>query len=228
MAHIDTLNFYGNPNIGLYAFATDKFCLVGYDFKQSLKKHIENLLKVPVHYVTIAGTPLVGVFVAGNNNCLLIPSIAFDDELEALDRLNIKYKVIDTKLTALGNNILCNDNGCIINPEFTEEEKNQIKEALKVNVFTGMIAEMSTVGSCAVTNQTHCLVHRDADPKEVAGIAKILKVNADTGTVNMANPYLRSGIVCNSNGILVGDSSGGPEVTNADEVLGYLEKFGGK
>jgi len=228
MAHIATLDFYGNPNIGLYAFATDKYCLVGYDIKKSIKKHLEDILKVPVYHVTMVGTSMVGAFLAGNKNCLLVPSIAFEDELAELDKLKIKYKLIDTKLTALGNNILCNDNGCIINPDFTEKEKKAIKEALEVGIVTGKIADMKTVGSCAIANQTHCLVHRDAEKKELTAITKTLNVEADTGTVNMANPYIKSGIICNSNGLFVGDASGGPEVVNADEVLGYLEKFGGK
>ncbi|MBD3313812.1 translation initiation factor IF-6 [Candidatus Woesearchaeota archaeon] len=223
MAHIATTNFYGNPNIGLYAFATDDYCFVGYDFKKSIRKQIEDILKVPVHSITIAGTPMVGVFAAGNKNCLLVPSIAFEEELEALDKLNIKYKVIETKLTALGNNILCNDNGCIVNPDFSDREKKLIKEALEVGTVTGRIADVKTVGSCAIANKTHCLVHRDAEKKELALITKTLNAESDTGTVNMANPYVKSGIICNSNGILVGDASGGPEVNNADHVLGYLD-----
>ena len=92
------------------------------------------MLKVPVHRVTLAGTSLVGVFTAGNSNCLLLPPICFEEELEALDKLGIKYEVIQTKLTAIGNNILANDNGALINPDFEASAVKQIKEALKVPV----------------------------------------------------------------------------------------------
>ena len=225
MAHIWTTNFYGNPNVGLYAFATDKHCLMGYDLRKSIRKQIEEILNVPVHHMTMCGTPLLGVFLAGNKNCLLVPSICFDDEIEVLKRLKIKYAVIDTKLTALGNHILCNDHGCIVNPDFSDDAVNAIGKALKVDVHKAEIAGIKTVGSAAVANSTHCLVHRDAESKEIENIGKILKVEVETVKINMANPFLRSGIICNNHGLVVGDGSGGPEVTNADEALGYLEKY---
>jgi len=55
-------------------------------------------------------------------------------------------------------------------------------------------------------------------------VAEELKVQVETGTVNMANPLVRSGIICNDYGLVVGDASGGPEVTHIDESLGFLEK----
>ncbi len=228
MAHIITESFYGNPNVGLYAFATDTYCLIGYNLKRSIRERMEKILRVPVHHTTICGTSLAGVFCAGNNSGLLIPSIAFEEELERLDKLNINYEVVDARLTALGNNILCNDSGCIMNPDFTEEQEKVIRKALGVRAVQGEIAGVKTVGSAAVSNQTHCLAHRDASEEELNSIRKTLNVKADTGTVNMANPYIKSGIICNSRGLIVGGNSGGPEVANADDVLGYLERERGK
>ena len=225
MAHIWTTNFYGNPNVGLYAFATDKHCLMGYDLRKSIRKQIEEILNVPVHHMTMCGTPLLGVFLAGNKNCLLVPSICFDDEIEVLKRLKIKYAVIDTKLTALGNNILCNDHGCLANPDMGADSKKLIRQALDVPLKPGMIAGVETVGSVAIHNKHGCIIHRDAKEFEIKFIKDLLKTEIYTGSVNMGNPYLGSGVICNSNGFIVGDTSGGPEVTNIDECLGFLEKY---
>jgi translation initiation factor 6 len=224
--HIWTTNFYGNSNIGLYAFATDEYCLIGYNLKRSIRERLEHALKVPVYHVPICGTSLVGVFCAGNKNTLLVPSIAFNDELQELKRLNIKYTIIDTKQTALGNNVICNDHGCIANPELGEETIKKIGSALKVPAVAAKIADLEIVGSVAATNQTHTLIHRDATEHDIALVRKILNTKVETGTINMASPYIRSGIICNSHGLIVGDASGGPEVANADETLGYLEKYG--
>ncbi|MCX6706923.1 MAG: translation initiation factor IF-6 [Candidatus Woesearchaeota archaeon] len=222
MTHIWTTNFYGNSNIGLYAFATDEYCLIGFPLKKSIRERLEHVLKVPVHHITMCGTSLIGVFITGNKNMILVPSIAFDDELHELKRLNIKYTVIETKLTALGNNVLCNDNGCIANPDLGEETIKKIGHALKVPAVAGRIADLEIVGSVAVANSTHCLIHRDAKEHEIETVRKILNTKVETGTINMASPYIKSGIISNNHGLIVGDSSGGPEVANADEVLGHL------
>jgi len=44
-------------------------------------------------------------------------------------------------------------------------------------------------------------------------------LNITTGTVNMGNPFVGSGILCNDKGFVIGDMSGGPEIMNAEEAL---------
>jgi len=65
-------NIHGNSNIGLYMFCNDKFCLVGKSVEDIKIAEIERALKVPVHKITIAGTDLIGAFIAGNNNKIII------------------------------------------------------------------------------------------------------------------------------------------------------------
>ena len=38
----------------------------------------------------------------------------------------------------------------------------------------------------------------------------------------MGVPFIGSGIVCNNHGFIIGDASGGPEIVNADEALGFI------
>lgn len=221
--HLLKTDFNGNFNVGLYVYATDEYCLIGNDVPQELIIEIEKALKVPVHKISIAGTGLLGVFLAGNSNCLLIPKIAFNEEIESIRKLKINYKIIETKLTALGNNILCNDSGCIINPDYGKTEEETIKEALKVPVKRGKIAGLTIVGALGALNKKGCLMHRDAEDFEIEFIETILGVKAATGTLNFGSPYIKSGIAVNSNGFIVGSLSGGPEMQNADEAFGFLE-----
>ena len=222
--HVLKTDFNGNVNVGLYVYATDKYCLVGRDVPKELVHTIEKTLKVPVHKISIAGTGLLGVFLSGNPNCLLVPGIVFESELKTLDKLKIKYEVIDTKLTALGNNILCNDKGGLINSDFGEKEKKIIKKVMDVPVKTAKIADLSTVGALVVFNKKGCLVHRDAEDFEIEMIEKTLGVEATIGTVNFGSPYIKSGLVANSKGFIIGDLSGGPEIQNADMALGFLQR----
>src|SRR3989338_10042705 len=97
--HVLIASFNSNPNVGLYGYANDKYCLIGREVPEKLHKKIEEVLNVKTLVMTIAGTSLLGVFLSGNNKMLLVPSIAFPQELELLDKHKIKYKVIETKFT---------------------------------------------------------------------------------------------------------------------------------
>ncbi len=222
--HVLMTNFHGNPNVGLYGYANDAYCLLGRDIPHQQARAIEQVLKVPVHQISMCGTSLIGVFCAGNNHMLLVPSLAFHHELDALDKLNIKFKVIKTKLTALGNNLLVNDHGCLANPEFSADTKKIIRQALGVSLKPGTIAGLETVGSAAILNKIGGVIHRDVEKAELRYVEDLFNTEFETGTVNMANPLIRSGVICNSHGFVVGDHSGGPEVNNIDHALGFLAR----
>lgn len=222
MVHILQTNFHGNPNVGLYAFCNDRFCLLGKEVPENVAEKVEEVLGVPVHRITIAGTSLVGVFVAGNNKKMLLPEIVFERELAKIDELGIDYKIIKTKLTALGNNILCNDTGALVNPEFSADTKKIIRQALGVGLKPGTIADVETVGSVAAIRAGRCVLHRDASAEDFKYIESLLNVKCYTATVNLGNPYVKAGMFCNRNGFVIGAMSGGPEVSNIDESLGFL------
>jgi translation initiation factor 6 len=223
MSHIITANYNSNPNIGLFCYANDKYCLVPRGFPKKLKEEFESILKVPVYEVNAAGTSLLGVFFSGNEHCLLVPEIMFDSELRELDEYKIKYKMIESELTALGNNILVGEHVCIANPDYTDENIKDMQEALKIPVKKGKIAELNIVGSLAKGNKKGLLLSADAKEFEQKFLRDLLKVKITLGTMNFGSPYVSSGVVCNSHGVVVGDSSGGPEIQNADEALGFMD-----
>ena len=153
----------------------------------------------------------------------MLPDIVFDNELKVLKKHKIKYKIIDTKHTALGNNILCNDEGCILSKEFEKKEITKIEKALKVKAVKSTINDLDIVGALAVLSKNECLVHEDIKKEEANVIKKVLNIKYGTGTINMGSPFIKSGIIANRNGFLVSKNSGGPEIANADKVLGFLK-----
>ncbi len=218
------MQFNGNPNIGLYGYCNNKFCLLGTEISDEKAKLVESVLKVPVHKITMCGTSLIGAFVTGNSKTILIPKIAFDYEKKKLDELGIKYMMVETRLDALGNNVLCNDKGCIVNPDFNEDERKQIENALGVKSQAMLICELEIVGSLAALTTKGCIVHRDILPQEKKILDKALGLKSVPSTLNMGSPYIRSAILCNDNGMVVGELSGGPELVNAEDGLGYLNQ----
>ncbi|MBI5398230.1 translation initiation factor IF-6 [Candidatus Woesearchaeota archaeon] len=220
--HILKTNFNGTPNVGLFGYATNSYCLLGSDVTASKAKEIEKVLRVPVHQMTLCGTSLIGVFAAGNDHCLLVPHIILDHERQQLDKLGINYKIIKSKVTALGNSLVVNNNGCLASPQFSADTKKLIRQALNVPLKPGTIAGLETIGSLAVLNKRVCLIHPSADDDEMKNAEELLGVECAQSTVNLGTPYLRAGILCNDHGFVVGDQSGGPEIVHIDDSLGFL------
>lgn len=221
--HLITTLFSGNPNIGLYGYCTDKICLLPPEVQDKHVKEVEEVLNVPVHRVTMAGTSMLGVFLAGIGKKLLVPSIAFDHEIEALKALGFEVTVIQSDITALGNNILVNKNGGLISSDFSELEQKEIADALGVPFKQGRIADLPNVGSMALVAKNGCLVHSEAADFELEFVETLLKVDCTRGSINGGNPYIKAGLLANANGIIAGGQSSGIELDAVDKALGFVE-----
>lgn len=211
-------NLYGDPNIGLYGFATDNYCLMGVEPQQNILQKIKDFLKVNIIASTIAGIELVGLFVSGNSNGIILPKIVEDFELKKLKKLGLNLKIIESRETAMGNLILCNDKGCLIASQL-KKYKKEISDTLGCEVEIGKIAGLDIVGSCAVTNNSGCLCHREATEEEMKTIEGLLKVKVDVGSVSYGSPFIKSGIIVNSKGIVFSEQTTGAEMGRLDEVF---------
>jgi len=213
-------SFQGNSNIGLFVFATNKYCIVPNEASETLKKRLKEVLGVKIVQTNIAGTPLVGVFCVGYKNKLFVPKIAFEDEIEKLEKAGIKVTVIDSDLTALGNNIVMNENKILANTEF---DKKSFKK-IKMDVEFKEINKFPNVGSIITINSFGGVVHPDISPKELKFLEEYFELPFMRATVNLGSPFLKSGIVANDNGVIVGDQTRGMELTYIQQGLGVVKK----
>ena len=218
--HILKTKFHNNPNIGLYGFATDSYCLLPKNLSKQQVESIKEVLNVPVYQITIYNTNLIGIFCTGNDDYLFIPDFVPEHELKDLEKIKeIKIIQLHTRFTALGNNIVIKDKTCLVNPNIEEGIKDKLKE-LGFNIITMEIAENPTVGSCTALNHKGCLLHRDAT--NARKVSTFLNLPTDIGTVNFGSPYVRSGLIVNCNGYIVGAETTGPETQRIDETLGFI------
>ena len=223
MTHILRASFHQNPNVGLYGFTNDKFCLLAASTMADDTTNIHSVLKVPIHHINICSTSLVGAFLAGNNKCILVPYIAFDDEIAQLKEKNIPHHILETDYTALGNNLVANDHACLISPDL-KPFMNEIKTALDVKkIATFQIGELPIIGALISINSKGCLLSSLATEKDASFVEEFFGVPVTRGTVNLGSSYIHSGIITNSNGFVFGDRTGGPEAVAIDKALGFLK-----
>jgi len=212
-------DFNGDPNIGLYGFATDDYCIIGLKPQNRVFNDLKKTLRTEIKITTIAGTELIGLFAAGNRNGILVTKIIEDYELKRLKEMfDINIEVIRSKETAIGNLVLCNDNGCLISKTL-KRFKKLIEDTLNCEVEIGKVSKLNIVGSTALSNNKGCLCHREAREKEMQKIEDILKVKVDVGTVNYGSPFVKAGVIVNDKGVLFSKFSTGAELGRIEEVF---------
>lgn len=208
---VEKYKYLGNANIGFYGIATDTQAILPPEF--------DHRFDVDTAETYIARTRLVGLFTAGNSECILVPEITTENERKKLDEAGINYEVIDANDTALGNLILANDNGAVISPAL-EDQKDLIEDALGVEATVAKVAGTPNPGACGFANNQGVLLHRDTSEEEAEVVAEALGVEeVDIGTVNLGSPYIGSGIIGNDELLLVGGDTSGPEIGRIDRTL---------
>ncbi|MBT3408281.1 translation initiation factor IF-6 [Candidatus Woesearchaeota archaeon] len=213
------MSFHSNSNIGLFAYVNEKFCLIGNVITEEQKKEIEETLEVPVYEILIAGTPLIGIFVNGNEDKIIIPSITKKEELEKLDELQIEYQIVDSKYTALGNNILIGNNQAFVNQNLEKEAIKQIEDFLKIKLHNIDLGELDTLGSIGVIHNDTGVIGEFIGQNKLNNLNKISDIKFSLGTINQGSDYIKSGIFKNSKGFVIGEMTSGVEIINIEQEL---------
>lgn len=225
--HISILSFHGDPNIGLHGMATDKYCIVGKCVTDKQVKDLEETLKVPVFRLTIYGTDLAGLFLAGNSSVLLAPKIIFENELKILkstmEKINVKVFLIDTNHTAFGNNILMNDKTVVVSTTFNDETKKQIQAATGLKPISMDLAGTSVPSSVGKLTNKGAIFSPNISDEEIKELEALLKFEIGLGTNNLGNPFIAAGVIANSFGFAMGEQSSGFEISRVDESLGLMD-----
>ncbi len=208
---MELFDFKGNVNIGLMAFVNDKIALVGRDVSPVEK--IKDVLGVEVIRATVGGTNLIGLFVTGDNKRIVVSDIISEDELNSLTECGLKVDVLQTRFTALGNNVIIGKK-VFCNAEMEESAVNKLKgERLLIDndgIISSFISFNSKKGIIS--------------PYATAGIIDLLEKSEDielgVGTVNFGSFHVKSGMLINNTGLLVGSSTSGPELMRLKEIFG--------
>ncbi|MGC9011430.1 translation initiation factor IF-6 [Thermogladius sp.] len=218
------LSVYGNSNIGVYIFVNNEIALVPPGLPRDDLEMISEILGVNVFEFRVAGSPLNGVFVAGNDNGILLPHFVHSSELDWLkkevSRYGLEVRVLKSRVTALGNAILLNNKAGIASPDFSEEDVKEMVEVLRINVVRRSLMNLPIPGSLGVVNDFGGIVHPDLPEDEISLIKQVLGVTVEKATVNAGVPFIKSGLIANNRGVIVGGITTGPEILRIKRGFG--------
>jgi len=162
---------------------------------------------------------LVGALVTGNSNAVLVPHTIHDYELERIRDLS-RTVIVDSKWTALGNVVLVNDSGAVVHPEASREVVTAIKDELKVQPVVGTLGSLPFVGALGVATSKGAMVSPNTSAEEKAAVRDALHVEVELSSTNGGVTFVKSGILANSRGAVVGPLTRGAELMQISRTLG--------
>jgi len=182
-------------------------------FAETKAEKLGKYLEAEVLYASVANTRLLGALLCMNNRGMLLPTTAYQDEFDFYKKeTGLEVGVLDSKYTALGNVICCNDKGAIVSPWLSKEDCETIHQVLDVEVVQKRISGLNVVGSMMVANNTGGVIHPEANEEDMKMFANVLGVHLEHATINAGIPYVESGILANNHAIVVGTMTTGPEI----------------
>ncbi|HWY28889.1 MAG TPA: translation initiation factor IF-6 [Candidatus Sulfotelmatobacter sp.] len=205
-------DIFGDPNVGIFSFANDNIAILPAGLSHKKISSFHDTLGVEPCSIGIADSRLVGIYVAGNSNAILVPYITTDDELKQLRSTGVHIEILREKRTALGNIILCNDHGAIVDPRLQHNTVTALEQTLDVPVRPSTIGGLPHVGALATASNKGVLVNPIITDNESKTISSVLGVPVSKGTINSGVPYPKAGLVVNSRGAIVGSHTLGSEL----------------
>ena len=206
-------DIYRGPNIGIFTSVNDKFVFVPNGFAKTKAENLAEYLQTEYLVTPIANTRLLGILMVLNNHGMLLPRTSSPDEIANLRKhTDLNVKILDTKYNALGNLICVNDKGGIVSPLMEKEFIKEIEDVLDIEVMQKRVAGFDQVGAVMESNNLGGVVHPEADEEDIKNFSNVLGVNIEPATINGGIPFVSSGILANSNAVVVGNLTNGPEI----------------
>jgi translation initiation factor 6 len=212
----------GSPYLGVYLRPSDTLALVARSAPLDLVREVERLLKVECVRTSVLDSDIVGALVALNTHGAAVGGQLAPDERAAIAR-HVPVHEIGSRFNALGNNVLANDRGAIVHPEFSDEAVSAIGRALGVPAERGTVAGLGTVGMAAAATNRGLVVHPRATDAEIALLSETLGVAAHRSTANFGIPIVGACLAANSRAVIVGRPTTPVEIVHLQEGFGILD-----
>ena len=208
----------GSPYLGVFVRADERCAIVPPSLPGTVERDLTRVLGVDVVRTTVADSEVVGALVASNSRGVLVGEGVDPAERRLLERV-APVTAVRHRHNAIGNNVLANDLGALVHPEYPPEAVEVIGRALGVRTERGTLAGLATVGMAGVATNRGAVVHPKATDRELARAEEVLGVPVARSTANFGIPVVGACVVANSRGILVGRPTTPVEIVHLQDGL---------
>jgi len=221
LTEIHFFDIYRSANIGIFLRASENFCLVPAGLPNTKTDKIVEMLRVKAIPASIAGSRLIGPLSVINSKGIILSRLSDDVEVKNLSETTGQNVLrLESRFTSVGNLIAANDHGAVISDVFSDESAKEVGKALEVPVRKMRIGSYIQVGAMISTTNSGALVHPVATETELREIGETLGFDPEPATVNGGVPFVSSGIVGNTMGVLVGTLTRGSELVILGRAFG--------
>ncbi|MGB6500553.1 MAG: translation initiation factor IF-6 [Thermoplasmata archaeon] len=214
--------FAGSPYLGVFVRAGDRAVVVPPSTPGALERELTRVLGVPPIRTTVCDSEVVGALITGNSKGFIV-----GDALDLLERRALEsigpVTVVADRRNATGNNVLANDFGALVHPEFTDSAISAVAAALGVETARGTVAGLGTVGMAGIATNKGVVLHPKATDREAALAEKVLRVPVHRSSANFGVPVVGACVVANSRGLVVGRPTTPVEIVHLQEGLSLFE-----
>jgi translation initiation factor 6 len=190
---------------------------------KKVKKKVTDTLDAKLVELNIGDATIIGSLMVFNSRGLVVTDFVDPDSIKTIKEQGFEVCIIEDKLNAAGNDILVNDNGCLVHPDMRNDSIENIKKVFDVPVYRGTIADLKTVGMQAVVTNKGLLCHPKISEEEIHTLEKVFDVPVFIGTVNHGSPVIGAGLAANTKGAIIGNLTTGIEMGRIEEALGFLD-----
>lgn len=208
--------YAGSPYLGVYLRVSDRLAIVPPSIPPSLERDLARILGTATARTTVQDNDVVGAMVAMNSIGAIVAT-GLDPAEESALRAAGPLTVVVSRHNALGNNILANDSGALVHPEFSDRLVHDVEQALGVPALRGTIAGLGTVGMAGVATNRGVVVHPRATESEAKVLEELLRVPVHRSTANFGVPIVGASLVANSRGLIIGRPTTPVEIVHLQE-----------
>lgn len=210
---------FGNPYVGVFCSANENIAVIPYATEPEFPEKVMKFLGVEETVrLSVDGCSTLGALVAMNSRGAVVPDTISADEVKKIAP-HLEVTRIAQRHNAMGNNILANDNGAIVHPEFDDTTVKRISKALGVPAERGTVAGWGTVGSSAVATNKGAICHPHTTAQEMEIMERVLGVPPQLCTANYGTGQVGACMIANSRGALVGERTTPIELGKVEEGL---------
>ena len=219
---IRKLDIHGNPYVGVLCSTSESLSICPTLIEPNDLETLEEILGTELVRMNIQGATILGSLCAMNSHGMLVPEFVLDSDIKEIKQ-HINVAEVPSKLTAAGNNILCNDKIAYVHEEYNRRSRRLIADVLDVEVVPGTVAGLETVGSVAYATNKGLLVHPKTTEAEIEKLDEVFGVPIKKTTANYGTPFIGACLVANSKGAVVGSLSTGIEMGNIEDSLDIID-----
>lgn len=217
---IERIKIFNTDAIGVFAQAAGQFVFAPSNTSLATKRTLESKTLNQVVELGLGGINAVGVMVVSNNNGVLLPYNADDEDVVRVKKLGLSVAKSASKSNALGNLLAANSTIGFASPKLNLSTIKLAEDVLNIEVVKTTVANLMTVGSALVLNNKGFICHPETTEEEFELIRSASKLAGSRVTINSGYPYVRSGILSDDKFALVGYTTTGIEMAEIENALG--------